>query len=370
MNRRSWPVIIIGGGPAATLQVQRFLAAGAAPEDLLVIGENWGAPGMAFLGSSRLQSYAHELELEAGALPPLTSPGFVQPTGTEFDQYAQSVLRRSGAVRCQGTVTDLREGPEGFDVSVRGSVGVLDFRTSCVILATGTRPRQPPEWLRRAGARTYDQAYVDVQSGRTDDYRNRPVFVVGSGNSAMQTASLLASVSGSVTVLAIRYLGMYPSETLDRFAWRAPSQLTCELVVKSSHRERVCDGGRMCVRFLVYRGIEPFGDRMRIDIRSADNGHQIGRHSRPSLHPHVPAVVSEDGWREEWPLESSTVVWATGCEPVYPDSELIRSLPKDEDGYLWTDADGQTGHSGLFVTGACAGRRAVNEMVPAQIAVP
>ncbi|MFY9809078.1 MAG: FAD-dependent oxidoreductase [Pseudonocardiaceae bacterium] len=362
--RDNWRVIIAGGGPAAALQIQRLRVAGVAPAEVLLVSESWGAPGMAFLGAARLQSYVHELDLGTG--PALTTSGFVQPTGTEFHRHAQRVLHRSGAVLMPGIVTDLCRDPAGFAVRVRIPVGEREFRAPCVVLATGTRPKRPPAHLVHAAARTYDQAYLDVQTGRTGDYADRPVYVIGSGNSAMQTASLLASVSGSVMVLAARYVGMYPSETLDRFAWRAPSQLTWELVVKSSYRERACDGTGICVRFLVYRSVEIVGGRLRVTVNAADNTHQMGRHSRPLLHSHVTAVPVEGGWREESPVASSTVVWATGCDPVYPDSELVAGLTKDANGYLLADERGQTACPGLFVTGACAGRRAVNEMVPAQ----
>ncbi|GAB3667686.1 hypothetical protein GCM10027589_33690 [Actinocorallia lasiicapitis] len=366
--RAHWPVIVIGGGPAATLQIKRLMASGFAAEDLLVVSDGWGAPGMAFLGRSRLQSYTHELELEDGTARTLTEPGFLQPTGSEYHRYAERVLRRSGAVRCRGTVTDLRTDPAGFAVRVRSAGRDLEFRSPCVILATGTRPKRPPEWLRRAGIRTYDQVYRDVQEHTTDYLRGRSVLVIGSGNSAMQTASLLAGEAADVTVYAAKYLGMYPVETTDRFAWRAPSQLTWELVVKSSHREQVCDGSRPCVRFLVYRSIDVLGDSFAVTVRAADNDHQMGLHSRPGLHSHLRVAEVDGGWREEVPLESAVVVWATGCEPVYPPSALIDALAKDVGGYLLADEHGETGQPGLFVTGACAGRRAVNEMLPARTA--
>ena len=64
LERGTWPWVIIGGGPSAILQVTHLLRTGtAAPSDILMIGSEWGAPGMGFLGSVRLQSYITELSL-------------------------------------------------------------------------------------------------------------------------------------------------------------------------------------------------------------------------------------------------------------------------------------------------------------------
>jgi thioredoxin reductase len=363
--RDSWRVIIVGGGPAAALQLRRLRSAGVAAGDVLVVGESWGAPGMAFLGTSRLQSYVHELDLEADGRPDLTSSGFVQPTGDEFHRYARRVLHGSGAVLLRGRVVDVRRDPAALAVRVRTGGEEREFRAPCVVLATGTQPKQPPEQLARIGTRTYDHVYRDLAAGRTAAYRGRPAYVIGSGNSAMQTASLLASVSTSVTVLAARYVGMYPTETQDRFAWRAQSQLTWELVVKSTGPRNRCEGTGICVRFLVYRSVEVEAGRLRISVDEADNRHQMGRHSDPALHRHVATAPRPGGWTEDAPADAA-LAWATGCRPTYPQSALIAALPKDDEGYLLADERGRTDCPGLFVTGACAGRRAVNEMVPAQ----
>lgn len=363
--RKSWPLIIVGGGPAAALQIRRLCASGMAVSDILLVSDSWGAPGMAFLGSSRLQSYGNELNLDDIPVSAAISAGFLQPTGTEYQRYVQDVLDRSGATRCQGQVLDLHRAGDDFALTVHTAAGVRRLETPCLVLATGTRPKRPPAAWEALGAHTYDQVYRDVQMGRTEQYEGRSVHVVGSGNSALQTAALLASVAAT-TVLAKKYVGMYPSETDDRFAWRAASQLTWELVVKSGRDRMDCDGTGTCVRFLVYDTLDIADDRLRISFRTAANGHQMGRHSTPDVHRHVPVRRQDGGWAEERPLERSVIVWATGCEPVYPAGRLIDSLAKDEHGYLRSGPRGETDVPRMFVTGSCAGRRAVNEMVPAE----
>jgi cation diffusion facilitator CzcD-associated flavoprotein CzcO len=320
---------------------------------------------MEFLGASRLQSYVSELNLDEIPASSAASAGFLQPTGAQYHRYAQMVFDRSGVARCQGRVSGIDRTTDHFVLTVRAGAGVDRLETSCLVVATGTRPRRPPAAWEAAGAHTYDHVYRNVQAGRTEAYQGRAVYVVGSGNSALQTAALMASVAASVTVLANKYLGMYPNETDDRFAWRAASQLTWELVVKSGQDRMACDGMGTCVRLLVYDTLNLVEDRIRVSFRADANQHQMGRHSLPDVHRHIPVRAQAGAWVEERPLDQVVIVWATGCEPVYPPG-LISLVPKDESGYLHSGPRGETGIPRLFVTGSCAGRRAVNEMVPAE----
>jgi hypothetical protein len=366
--RKWWPLIIIGGGPAAALQIKRLRSSGISTSDILVIADNWGAPGIEFLGPCRMQSYVTELDLDE-TLASAAVPGFLQPTGAEYHRYTQQVLYRSGATRCDGHVVDVERTAEHFIVKVCTAANVSTYETPCLVLATGTRPKRPPAAWRSFGIRTYDNVYRDIHTDFTKPYVNQNVYVVGSGNSALQTAALLASVAARTTVLACRYIGMYPAETDDRFAWRAASQLTLELVVKSACHDVHCDGSGRCVRFLVYDTLDIATDQLLVSCRFDSNLHQMGRHSVPNLHPHVLARPHAGGWMEESRLDHCVVVWATGSEPVYPGGRLIDSASKDENGYLCSGPQGETGIAGLFVTGSCAGRRAVNEMTPAELEV-
>jgi pyridine nucleotide-disulfide oxidoreductase len=370
-GRRHWPCVIVGGGPGATLQAGHIVRTGELePARILVIGGQWGAPGVAFLGAVRLQSYLNELELGLAARPlsAYTAVGFIQPTGAEYDRYVRDVLRACGVTRCQGWVEDLRRDGAGFVLTVCTGGREAQVATPRVVLATGSRQRRAPAGWRDMVI-SCDEVFADIAAGRTGGYAGRPALVVGSGNSAMQVAALLAPVCQQVTVLASKYLGMYPHETDDRFALRAASQLTWELVVKSSRSPRCGDGVVPCVRFLVYRTLTMSREKTVFTYRAADNGHQMGRHSLPGHHAHARATRldgDELQWREERRGGERVVVWATGREPVYPRSELIGCLPADERGTLLTDGDGQTAARGLFLTGACAGQRSVNETVPAR----
>jgi hypothetical protein len=372
LERGTWPWVIIGGGPSAILQVTHLLRTGtAAPSDILMIGSEWGAPGMGFLGSVRLQSYITELSLGSltHSLSQYAGPGFLQPTGTEYDRYARDVLESTSVRRCQGHVEELRRDSAGFEVVARTPNGASTIRSKRVVVATGSRERHWPAILRETGAVVpCDRVFKDVMDGRISRYASRNVLIVGSGNSAMQAGSLLAPISCQVTILANKYLGAYPRDTLDRYAWRAASQLTHELVVKGSRECWAGDGTAPCVRFFVYDSLSVDGGTVVFSYSAAANQHQMGRCSSPPHHPHIRATAAagtEPGWREEWPLAGTTVVWATGRDPVYPPSSLLSSLPTDRRGVVMTDERGQAPVPGLYLTGACAGQRAVNEMMSA-----
>lgn len=53
-------------------------------------------------------------------------------------------------------------------------------------------------------------------------------MILGSGNTAFQLANIAVSHGLNTTILAREYLGIFPQETKNRFALRAPSQITIE----------------------------------------------------------------------------------------------------------------------------------------------
>jgi cation diffusion facilitator CzcD-associated flavoprotein CzcO len=261
----------------------------------------------------------------------------------------------------------MRRIDRGLAVMVRPPDGGRPFEVTAdrVALATGNRPRRPsPEWGDRA--RTYDEVYAEVLRGDVARYTGRSVVIVGSGNSALQTAALLANHASDVTILANHYPGLYPLETTDRFAWRSASHLTYELVVKGGEQ---CGrpGSIPCVRFVVYRSLTRGHDGTVVfDYAATDNRHRIGASSLPPRCAHAAQAMpwpAGGGWTERRSPDTE-LVWATGSDPQYPDAALLAALPRDERGFIVHDEDGATPVPGLFVVGSCAGARSVNEMRP------
>ncbi|NED91181.1 FAD-dependent oxidoreductase [Streptomyces sp. SID11233] len=369
-----WRLVVVGGGSAAAIQVRR---GDVPPQEVLVVAERLGT-GMAFLGRSTLQSYAGELLLSGRSeeLRAMMRAGDLRPSASEYDAYVRDSLMRSGASVTLARVMDIQQDAQGFVLSLRTPGGVRrQVYADGVVLATGSTPRRPPKDLRAAGALTYDTVHRELAAGSTRRWEGMSVVIAGAGNSAMQTASLMAPDARDVTILANRYVGMYPAENDDRFAWRAPSQLAYELVVKSS---REC--GRQpwnvpCVRHLVHESLDADGHGVRWRYRETSNLGVLGSHSTAGRCRHAQArrLGGDDAdglWEETRRRDSVVVVWATGCTPVYPPGELMGSLPREPDGTVRRDAHGRTDVAGLYVTGACAGQRSVNETVPARTRAP
>jgi hypothetical protein len=102
---RRWPVVVVGGGPAAALQVRR---AAVSPTEMLVISAELGG-GMGFLGPLRLQSYAEELTVGSalGDLQRRTDDFGIQPTGGAYHGYVADAIATSGAACLLGTVSNV-----------------------------------------------------------------------------------------------------------------------------------------------------------------------------------------------------------------------------------------------------------------------
>ncbi|MEU8175746.1 FAD-dependent oxidoreductase [Microbispora hainanensis] len=359
-DRFRWPLVVIGGGSAAAVQVLKGVTP---PEDILVVSDRLGT-GMAFLGEAVLQSYAHELAVSAdtGEVGRLLPVGGMRPSAAVYDDYVRSRLLRAGCELLTGTVVDIRQVDGEFEVSLRGGDRVI---AESVVLATGSAPRRPPAAWEAIGALSYADVYLRQRQGDCGSWRDRSVVVVGAGNSAMQTAALMAPAARDVVVLANRYVGSYPLETSDRFAWRAPSQLTCELVVKGG---RECRSGVPipCVRHLVYDTLTIEDGDVCLTYREERNRNPLGVWSMPPRCDHAVARPLGDGaWHERRRAAETTVVWATGSEPVYPRCALLDGLPRTASGAIPVDDEGRTPIPGLYAVGACAGRRAVNETFPA-----
>jgi thioredoxin reductase len=365
-----WRLVIVGGGSGAAIQVRN---GDVPPQQILVIAERLGT-GMSFIGRSILQSYTEELLVSGSSeeLRALLPAGELRPTAAQYDTYVRDSLLRSGASVTLARVTDIQRDADGFVVVMRMPGGErCQVRTDAVVLATGSTPRKPPIDWQAAGAITYDTVHRELENRGAHRWAGRSVLVVGGGNSAMQTASLMATDARDVTILANRYVGMYPAESDDRFAWRVPSQLTYEIVVKSS---RECGRRRWrvpCIRHLVYDSLDLTDDEVCWRYSQADNLELLGSHSLPGRCHHAQGRPDGDGvWREIRKRDATVVVWATGSTPVYTPGELLTSLLRTADGTPTCDEDGQTNVPGLYLTGACAGHRSVNETVPARTGRP
>lgn len=365
---RCWPLAVIGGGSAAAMQVRQ---GDIPPPDVIVVAERWGT-GMEFLGDSTLQSYGPELalSLQPSERQALVAPGRLRPTAAEFDRHVRESLMSSGATLKQAKVLEVKRRNDSFLLRVRNPGGSIGYvRAAKVVLATGSTPIRPDTRWGRAGAVAHDTVHREHNQGRYARWTGKSVIVVGAGNSAMQLASLVAADAAEVIVLATRYVGMFPAENPNRFAWRAPSQLAFELVGKSALECDKPHWSTPCVRFLVYDQLEITDTEVSWTCAESSNQNPLGLRSAAGRCRHAvgrPAPRQDIGaWRESRPIGDCAVIWATGSEPVLPDGSLIDALERGPKGIVRVDQFGETSEPGLFALGACAGQPSVNETRPA-----
>lgn len=366
--KTKWDLIIVGGGPAAALQVQT-----APPGTKILVASPSLGGGTEMLGQQRMQSYLDELSISPPdlSLCSYTEPGSVSPTGTQYARYVRDVIRSSNASFIPLTMADVWPQCGVLKVSGYDSKGVaIILQARSVVLATGCRPKPPPFFYEANGVLSHEAVYWDIARSQLDKYRGKPVFIIGSGNTAMQLAACLAATNLAVTILANKYPGIYPQETDDRFAWRAPSQRTCELVAKTALRSSSCEPQGMAVRFIIYDELTVSrGWTIEFSYCRARNDNTLGCYSLPPYHPKLDRFrknLNGDRWLERYDLKGATLISAIGVDPAYPEGPTLRTLKRDTRGYI-CHAEGRTPMPGLCVSGICAGFPAVNFMRIPQI---
>jgi len=169
-----YDVIIIGSGPAGLTAA--IYTTRAALKTLVIAGEKWG-------GQLQLTSLVENF------------PGF--PEGIQGPELMQNM--RKQAEHHGAEIKDINFTSGDFTKNPFSIIaGDSSYQSKSVILASGADAR----WLGVPGEK--ELIGKGVSSCATCDsmfFRNKNVFVVGGGDSAMEEASVLAKVANSVTLI-------------------------------------------------------------------------------------------------------------------------------------------------------------------------
>ena len=172
-----YDLIIIGGGPAGYTAA---LYAARASLSTVVIEQ--GMPGGQIATSDMVENY----------------PGVASISGSELGQKFQEHAEEFGAQTLYSMVTHVAHREDGtFEIGLDNG----SMTSRALIVATGATPR-PAGFDGEDAFRGRGVSYCATCDGMF--YRNKDVFVVGGGNSAVEEALYLAKIAKSVTMIVRR----------------------------------------------------------------------------------------------------------------------------------------------------------------------
>lgn len=359
-------IVLIGAGPAAVKQLAALAKDKHWPmqkSSTFVIAPVMG--GWAnYTGEQLWQSTVNELDIGMPGvnLADYVPASRVSPSGLDYQKYLEDCIRYSGVNVIDDEVVDIATVEEFFDIKMAQNESLL---AKNVILATGIKGREANPNLSLAHNITLEQAYLDIKSNNFSSYIDKSLVIVGSGNSAMQLASCFSNKIKDVTILGKYFKGFFPLQTDDRFAWRAETQRTCELIVRNAQDLNGFIADRH-IRFIIYSEIVQACSRsVEVRYSKAENQNKL---SLSSIHPnhselgHRINVDELESIKEIFDLNQTIWIWAIGTCASFPGGNFLNHLTLDDRGYLKVNSYGQTEISNLFGIGSCVGNPAVNFM--------
>ena len=174
-------VIIIGSGPAG---LTAAIYAGRANLNPLVAAgevEATQLPGGQLMLTTEIENY----------------PGFPeQITGPELMERFMEQARKFGAELVESYATDIKKEGDIFEVNIGGTW----YKTYCIILAMGAVAR----WLNAPGEMKFRNKGISACAtcdGPLPIFRNKEIFVVGGGDSAVEESLFLTKFASQVTMI-------------------------------------------------------------------------------------------------------------------------------------------------------------------------
>lgn len=342
--------IIIGGGPSAAIEASRLCSLG---KDVTIITEQIGGC-MEIMGEKRLQSYYDELYLHDTNLSLVDCMSCVEmtPTANEYVQYVKRVIDALPVKIIIGKVIWFTKYKDKFKCLVENQFGKTIYYSQGLVLATGIISKEIPDTFSLLPHISCFSAYKLFNQNSHNINKYNQVVILGGGNTAFQLANIAASYKLNTTILAKKYLGLFPQETTDRFALRASSQITIENIWKSHTTKN-----KIRLSFLIYSSIFSDGEYLSVKIEKVKNKIHIADISYSELF----SDIDSDNTKTLLISSQSTLfISAIGVSCTLPPNDLSQ-LKLNSYGYISNEL-GRTSIAGLYVAGTLAGAKSVNTM--------
>lgn len=243
-----WDVVVIGSGPAgqkAAVQaakgnqraciIEREVGVGGACVHRGTIPSKTLRETALHIGEMRNRLGAHiKFEIPAD-MQLATLMERMESVVTAHVEYQQQQLARNGIEQIHGRARFV----DGNTIRVEGIRGdVRTLRAGTVVIATGSRPRTPPNV-------PVDHEHIyDSDSILSMAYLPKSLVVLGGGVIASEYATIFASLGVEVTIIdrAPRPLGFLDEEILDRFVKSFEARKGCTLLGSATVESVAWDG--------------------------------------------------------------------------------------------------------------------------------
>lgn len=329
-------VVIVGSGPAGYTAAIYLSRAGLKP--LMVTGAL--TPGGQLVNTTEVENF----------------PGFPDGVmGPDLMDAMKAQAEKFGTEFEHADVESIVEVPaEGDDVKPTYHLTLdtgdeLDARA--VIVTTGSTYRKlgVPGEVEYSG---HGVSYCATCDGFF--FRNKPIVVVGGGDSAFEEALYLTRFGSSVTLIHRRNEFRASAIMVERARANEKLTLLTDTVVTAIHGEAPAAAPAAAA------AIKPAGQGIQLNLGKPTNGISLGNAGGLSLAAPAVGNVSSIDIRntvtgETGTLDTKAVFVAIGHTPAT--GFLGDLVDKDEDGYVLVDgASTRTSRQGVFAAGDCVDR--------------
>ena len=332
--------LVVGGGPAGLIEAQRLSAIG---KEVTLVSPQWGGI-MECMGEHYLQSYFNELELPGSkfSLRYFMKKNELSPRACEYISYLRRYAKQLEVTKVTDVLLSAEFDGEFYSCNFKER-GKAALKVKKIIAATGIKPKAVEKnKLYNCKKIRCIEAYEHFSNISGSCEREQSVVIIGSGNSAFQIARLAAASGYNTHIMAKKYNGIYPIETVDRFALRSCSQITIEKIWKSQTNHENPE-----ISFSVYRDFYEDENELSFKIHARDNYCHIAKATIENLS--TPSSFFDE-YTRTFRKDSIIIVLAIGMEPAQSFS-------------IEGGAHYQGSYDNIYWAGSVANYQSVNTMI-------